>query len=218
MAILSHSPKLLRGALLGYDQHNPIASTIIFQYNPNEVSRNLNAQAAGEDADRKEVLRLKGAPIETLKLNITLDATDQLNSDNKIASAMGIYPQLSALEMLIYPKSATVIENTALLTMGTLEIIPSDAPLILLVWGVRRVVPVRITDFSISEEAYDPSLNPIRAEVSLGLRVLTYDDFPATHPGYYAFLAHQMVKETMATINSLNAAGSINPNVLAQAI
>jgi hypothetical protein len=63
---------------------------------------------------------------------------------------------------------------------------------------------VRLTEFSIIEEAYDVNLNPIRAKVSMGLRVLSYNDFSVTHPGYYLFLAHQVIKETMATIGSAN--------------
>jgi hypothetical protein len=88
-------------------------------------------------------------------------------------------------------------------------VIPPVAPFTLFIWGPQRVLPVRVSDFSITEEAYDPNLNPIRAKVSLGLRVLSYNDFSVTHPGYYVFLAHQVVKETMAVIGSLNAAGSV---------
>ena len=68
----------------------------------------------------------------------------------------------------------------------------------LLVWGVNRVLPVRITDFSITEEAYDVSLNPIRAKVSLGLRVLNYDDLPWGGRGARLFLGHHVQKELMA--------------------
>jgi hypothetical protein len=77
-------------------------------------------------------------------------------------------------------------------------------PFTLFIWGLKRVVPVRVTDLTITEEAFDPQLNPIRAKASLSLRVLTYDDFPLLHPGYGVFLAHQVVKETMATVGSLN--------------
>jgi hypothetical protein len=117
---------------------------------------------------------------------------------------LGIYPQLSALEMLVYPKSALVIANTALQALGTLETIPAMAPFTLFVWGPKRVLPVRLTSFSIAEEAYDAKLNPIRAVVSLGLQVLSYNDLPSYHPGYHLFLAHQVVKETMATLGSVN--------------
>ncbi|PXF58104.1 MAG: hypothetical protein C4B59_13980 [Candidatus Methanogaster sp.] len=214
MTTFPGSPRLIKGAIVGIDIFNPLASVILFQYNPDTLTRRLQAQMSG-GGDKSEVLRLKGAPEETITLDIKIDAIDQLEKADSNAVSMGIYPQLSALEMLIYPKSAVVIANTALLATGTIETIQPMAPLTLFVWGPKRVLPVRLTDFSIIEEAYDVNLNPIRAKVSLGLRVLSYNDLPLTHPGYYLFLSHQMVKETMATIGSVNnlaavAGGSIN--------
>ncbi len=196
-------PRLVKGALVGIDPANPLASVIVFQYNPETLTRTLQVQAAGgEDTDRSEVLRLRGAPVETIKLDVDIDATDQLDVADPVSSALGIYPQLSALEMLLYPKSALVIANTALVAAGTIEIIPPTAVFTVFVWGARRVLPVRLTEFSITEDAHDGNLNPIRAKVSLGLRVLSYNDLPLDHPGYYMFLAHQVLKETMAVMGS----------------
>ncbi|MFN3374217.1 MAG: hypothetical protein ACK44M_11685 [Chloroflexus sp.] len=205
MTTFPRSPRLLKGALVSFDLPNPKPAVIVFQYNPDTLSRTLEAQTGGEGAD---ALRIKGAPVETIKLDIELDATDQLEQG---AAAIGLHPQLAALEVLIYPKSALVITNTALLNAGTIEILPPQAPFTLFIWGPKRVLPVRLTEFSITEEAYDPQLNPIRAKVSLGLRVLSYNDLPAANPGYHLFLAHQIVKETMAAIartGSLDAAGA----------
>ena len=210
---MTNSPRLLKGAIVAVDPSNPIASVIIFQYNPDTMTRTLQAQMSGAGGDRSEVSRLKGPPVETIKVDVEMDATDQLEKADSTARKMGIYPQLSALEMLLYPKSALIIANTLLLAAGTIEIIPPAAPFTVFVWGPKRVLPVRLTDFSITEEAYDVNLNPIRAKVSLGLRVLSYNDLPLTHPGYGLFLAHQVVKETMATfgsVNSLAAAGGGN--------
>ncbi|OAN38275.1 hypothetical protein A6A03_05135 [Chloroflexus islandicus] len=205
MTTFPRSPRLLKGALVSFDLPNPKPAVIVFQYNPDTLSRTLEAQTGGEGAD---ALRIKGAPVETIKLDIELDATDQLEQG---AAATGLHPQLAALEVLIYPKSALVVANTALLNAGTIEILPPQAPFTLFIWGPKRVLPVRLTEFSITEEAYDPQLNPIRAKVSLGLRVLSYNDLPAANPGYHLFLAHQIVKETMAAIartGSLDAAGA----------
>jgi len=166
------SPRLLKGALVGIDMFNPLTSLIVFQYNPDTMTRTLQPQTAGEGADRSEALRLKGAPVETIRLDIEIDAADQLEKADPMAVTMGIYPQLSALEMLIYPKSSLVIANTILLAAGTLEIVPPVAPFTLFIWGPNRVVPVRIADFSITEEAYDVNLNPLRAKVSLGLPLI----------------------------------------------
>jgi hypothetical protein len=174
------------------------------------MTRSLQAQAVESGGDRAEALRLKGAPVETISLEIEIDATDQLEKEDATAVTMGIYPQLSALEMLIYPKSSLVIANTVLMALGTIEVIPPVAPFTLFIWGPKRVLPVRLTEFSINEQAYDVGLNPIRATASLNLRVLSYSDLQLTNPGYTIFLAHQIVKETMAVIGSAsNAAGAV---------
>jgi hypothetical protein len=215
MSSFPRSPRLIKGAIVGIDIFNPLASIIVFQYNPDTMTRALQAQTSGPGSgSRSEPMRLKGAPIETITLAVEIDATDQLEAGSGLTGELGIYPQLSALEMLLYPKSALVIANTILAATGTIEIIGPEAPFTLLIWGIKRVLPVRLTGFSITEEAYDPNLNPIRAKVSLSLRVLTYDDFPLTHPGYYVFLAHQVVKEVMATISSVqNVAGAASGSV-----
>ena len=201
MTTFPGSPKLIKGAIVGLDLFNPIPSVIVFQYNPATLTRTLTPQAMAGQGAASEALRLQGAPKEDIQIDVEIDATDQLE---KGAVGAGIYPQLSALEMLIYPKSALVIANTALMAAGMLEITPPLGPFTLFIWGVKRVLPVRITSFSITEEAYDVQLNPIRAKVSLGLRVLNYGDFPVTHPGYYMFLAHQVVKEAMSVAGNVS--------------
>ena len=113
--------------------------------------------------------------------------------------------------MILYPKSSVVIRNASLAAEGMIEIIGPEGPFTLFIWGVKRILPVRLTDFRVTEEAYDTNLNPIRTKISLSLRVLTYADFSVDHPGYSLFLAHQIVKEVMAgigSINSLAAAGA----------
>jgi hypothetical protein len=204
MSALSTSPRLIKGAIVGIDPLNPLASVIIFQYNPVQISRQLEARSGGGEGRSSEQTRLSGAPKETITLNeVIMDATDQLADRDQVAGTMGIYPQLSALEMLLYPKSALVITNTVLLAAGTIELVPQDAPLTLFIWGAKRVVPVKITSFSITEERYDPNLNPIAAKVNLGMQVLSYNDLSVMHPGYHMFLAHQVVKETMAVVGSV---------------
>ena len=203
MTTFPNSPRLMKGAIVGIDIFNPVSSVILFQYNPETLTRTLQAQTSGEGGNPSEALRLRGAPQESITLDIEIDATDQLEKGENNATSMGIYPQLSALEMLIYPKSSLVIANTVLLAAGSIEIIPPIAPMTLFIWGPKRVLPVRLTSFTITEDAYDTNLNPIRAKVSLGLSVLNYNDLPVTHPGYHLFLAHQVVKETMATIGSV---------------
>lgn len=210
MSTFPGSPRLLKGAIIGLDPVNPLASAIVFQYNPDTMTRRLDARTSGggEGADKSEALRLTGPPKETITLGIEVDAVDQLEQANPLAVAMGIYPALAALEMLLYPKSATVIANTVLAQIGNIEIIPPEAPLTLFVWGPQRVVPVRLTSFSITEQAYDTLLNPILAKADLTLQVLSYFDLKITNPGYTLFLAYQIAKEIMATTNVLNSVQS----------
>lgn len=197
-------PRLLRGALVSVDSVIPIPKLIIFQYNPDSLVRTLTARTPKDSGTRATAMRLSGAPQEVIKMDVEIDATDQLEKNDPVAMALGIYPQLSTLEMLVYPSSIEVIANTILLATGSIELLPPPAPLTLLIWGIKRIVPVKLTEFTITEEAHDPSLNPIRAKVGLGLTVLGYDDFSITNPGYYLFLAHQVIKEGMAVLNTVN--------------
>lgn len=199
MTIFSGSPRLTKGAIVGLDPLNPIASVIVFQYNPSTLTRTIQPQMGEEGGDKTETLRLRGAPIETIKIDVEIDAADGQGG----TPALGVYPQLSALEMLVYPKSALVIANTVLMAAGTIEVVPPSAPLTLFIWGPKRVVPVRLVEFTIVEETHDPSLNPIQAKVTLGMQVLTYNDLPLDNPGYYLFLAHQVIKEDMAMLGSV---------------
>lgn len=212
------APKLLKGALVGIDPLNPIASIVVFQYNPEQLSRSLEPQFAEPGGDRGEVLRLKGPPVETLDVDIAIDATDQLETGEGLAPSQGLHPQLAALEMLVYPKSALTIANTVLLAAGTMEVVPPVAPLTLFIYGAKRVLPVKLTRLSITEEAHDPALNPIRATAQVGLRVLSTSDLSVTHPGYAMFLAHQVVKEALAVAGSIGnldavAGGSVELSV-----
>jgi hypothetical protein len=200
------SPRVLKGAIVGIDPFNPLASIIVFQYNPETVSRTLRAQAAGTEAAAGEALRLKGPPEETISFDVEIDAADQLEQADPIATTLGVAPTLASLEMLLYPKSALVIANEALAAAGIIEVIPPEAPLTLLIWSAKRVLPIRLSDFTITEEAFDPGLNPIRAKVVLSLRVLTYHDLGLVSVGGALFMAHQVVKEVMATISGVGAA------------
>jgi hypothetical protein len=214
MTGLSASPHVLKGGIVLID---PTTSAIIriiaLQYNPDTLSRTLQVQAmSAESGDRLEALRLKAPPIESIKLDAEIDATDQLEfpDQNPMATQLGIYPQLAALETIVYPTSAQLQANDSLAQAGTLEIAPAEAPLTLFVWGRTRVLPVRITEFSITEEAFDTALNPIRAKVSLGLRVLSVTDLSFGHKGGMLFMAYLQGKERLAAQSpsaSLSALG-----------
>jgi hypothetical protein len=209
MSSFPGSPRLLKGAIVGVDPLNPLASVIVFQYNPDTMTRRLEPRAVGAEGDRGEAMRLTGAPKETITLSVEIDATDQLEQGNPIAGSVGLHPTLAALEMLLYPKSAMVIANTVLALIGTIEIIPMEGPMTLFIWGPQRVLPVRLTSLSITEEAHDPLLNPIRAKVELSLTVLSYQDLSMGSPGHFLFMAHHIAKEILATTNVFNSIQSV---------
>jgi hypothetical protein len=207
------SPKLLKGGIVLIDPNSGVVQrVIVLQYNPDTLTRTLQVQSvAAESQNRSEALRLKGPPVETFKLDAEIDATDQLEQpdQNPIAVQYGILPQLTALESIIYPPSSTLLGNNTLARSGTLEIAPMEAPLSLFVWSKNRVVPVRITDFSVTEEAFDPSLNPIRAKVSLGLRVLSVDDLGFDDKGGNLFITYQQQKERLASLAPAGTFGAL---------
>ena len=200
MTSFPNSPKLIKGGIVLVD---PIVATvervITLQYNPGTLTRSFQIQGAGGDGARSEALRLTGPSIETIKLDVEIDATDQLEfpDDNPDAIEFGIHPQLAALETLIHPSSAKLLANSVLSNIGTVEILPMESSLSLFIWSKNRILPVRITEFSITEEAFDPSLNPIRAKVSLGMRVLTVDDFGLLHAGNSLFMNYLQGKEQL---------------------
>jgi hypothetical protein len=202
MTTFPNSPRLINGAIVGLDPLNPRPSVIIFQYNPDTVTRTLTAQTSGDNPDQGEVLRLKGPPQESIKLDVEIDAADQLEKAIAPATTLGLYPALAALELLLYPPSKRMIANEVLLNIGIIEIIQPEAPLTVFAWGRNRVLPVRVTQFTITEEAFDPQLNPIRAKVSLDLRVLTYQDLGLASRGGALHLAQHVAKEMLAKMGS----------------
>src|SRR5208337_1084202 len=204
MAAFPNSPRLVKGGIVTMDPETSVVRSVIaLQYNPDTLTRSLQIQAVagGQDGVRVDALRLRGPAVETVKIEAELDATDQLEfpKQNSTAVQYGLLPQLAQLEMLVNPTVETLEADNNMANNGTLEIIPLEQPLTLFVWSKSRVVPVRLTDFSITEEAFDPNLNPIRAKVSLGLRVLNVDDLGFSHPGGRMFMSYLTNKERLAS-------------------
>ena len=211
MTTSPNSPRLLKGGIVLMDSTTSAVRRIIaLQYNPDTLTRSLQMKGVGaEGGDRSEALRLKGPPVETIKLDAEIDATDQLELADTQTTRFGIHPQLAALETLVYPSSNQLLSNNRLAQSGTLEIAPMETPLMLFVFGKNRILPVRLTDFSIAEEAFDVALNPIRARVSLGMRVLSVDDLGFDHRGGSLFMNHLQQKEQLARLSAAGAFGSL---------
>jgi hypothetical protein len=215
MSTFPNSPCLLKGGIVLIDPDtSAVKRIIVLQYNPETISRTLQVQAVGgEAADRSEALRLKGPPVETIKLDAEIDTTDQLEfpdqAQNRDAAELGLHPHLAALETILYPTSAQLLSNNSLARSGTLEIAPMESLLTLFIWSKSRILPVRLTDFSVTEEAFDPQLNPIRAKVSLGMRVLNVNDLGFNHKGGSLFMIYLQQKEQLATKNLGGALSSL---------
>lgn len=191
---------------------------ISLQYNPQSLTRSIQPQwyEPQQGTDGEHRMRFKGPALETIQIEAELDATDQLEhpDQNPDAIEFGIHPQLSALETLIYPTTQQLENRNRQASAGVLEIVPPESPLTVFVWSRHRVAPVRLTEFSISEEFFDPELNPIRAKVSLGMRVLTVDDLKFSHPGGKLFMAYLQYKESLSRRGLSRDFGSLGINAI----
>lgn len=205
MTRYANIPKPIRSGLVVVDpERGTPEKVIVLQFNPDSLERSVSPQSAGGEGDsggggsgtgdKNEALRLKGPAQESWKFTAELDATDQLD----VAAPNGIHPQLATLEMLVQPTTAKLREATRRAKNGAIEISPIEMPLTLFTWGGKRVVPVRLSEFSINESAFDVNLNPIRASLSLGVKLLTVSDLPAGHRGAELYMAHLSQKERMA--------------------
>jgi hypothetical protein len=131
---------------------------------------------------------------------VEIDATDQLEAGDPTTESLGILPALAALEAMLYPPSAVAVANEVLARIGIVEILPMEAPLTLLVWGARRILPVAITEFSVTEESFDLALNPLQAKVDLGLKVLSYSELGLLSPGGALSLANHIAIEALSLV------------------
>ncbi len=202
-------PQTVRGGIALVDiETSSVIRIAALQYNPDTITRTLQVQGAGgESPDHLEALRLKAPPIETIKLDAEFDATDDEND------AADVYAQLAALESIVYPPTLDVLMNKVYADAGYMEVLPVAAPLQVFVWSKQRVVPVRITDLSITEEAFSPELTPLRAKVSLTMRVLNVYDLGFDNKGGALFLGYQLQKEIFGRLASttLGAIGQVLP-------
>lgn len=200
-------PRLAKGALIGADPFNPLASIILFDYNPEQLKRTLESHTGtGEKAMGAEAFRVSALPTETVSLRLEINAFDQLERGDRVAEELGILPQLAAIEMLLHPKTANVIANMAMTRLGCIEVLPLSIPMAIFVWGRGRVMPTTVTSYSVDETYHDHNLNPVSATVDLGLKVLTSYDLPLWHPGSWLYMAHYVAKEALATLASVNEA------------
>lgn len=211
MGFSTRSPQLIRGGLVLIDSDSgKVLRVITLQYNPDTLTRSLQIKGVGGDSSEySESMRLKGPPVESIKLEAEIDATDKLESADPGAVELGLHSQLALLETLVYPSSTSLRANAAEAQSGSIEIVAMQKPMLLFVWSKTRVLPVRLVEFSITEESFDAALNPLRAKVSLGMRVLTVDDVGFQNRGGSIFMSYLEQKEQLAARLSTTSFGSL---------
>jgi hypothetical protein len=209
-------PRILRGAFVEFGLSLP-PLMVVFQFNPVELSRNRSLRFAAprglQPGNRDNSLRkfherhsdltklrdLQDVSVaeETIAFDIRLDASERLNDGDAITEQFGISPRLATLELMVQPKSESVIGQA----LGSLLGSPGgfsftkrpNPPLVLFVWGRKRVMPVNINGLSITETEYSADLNPIRATVSVSLTVIEGKSLPQLYTN--------AMKESMSLLN-----------------
>ena len=241
----TRSPKLLKGALVEFSERfiGPIPNIIIFQYNPETLSRTLNVWNPPEQREEGEnpatpqeaaSTAQPADPPETFTVTLELDATDALEEpgSHPVAVVSGVADRIAALEMLLYPQEESLLGGLLGSLSGSVSVsaggisaggsaegsadtVPrGTVPVVMFVWGPGRIVPVRITSFTVEERAFSPILYPIRAKVSVGLKILTPADYPEPRGfsedlAVAAFKFTRKQKEVLAAANLANSVESI---------
>jgi len=214
---------LLRGALIEYgsDFLGPIPNVVIFQFNPETLTRNIEIPSRPTGSAGRESNQAGDAPVEKISLTAHFSAADDLGDDKILARAFGIGPQLAALEQMARPLAGlSGLIGEALDGIGdALGLGGDDAPdqptpresypKILFVWGLTRILPVIIESMSITEQKFDHLLNPVQAEVSLGLAVSAGDFCPPDDIAEGALTYSNMAKEAQAMLNLVNTASQV---------
>ena len=215
MSNLSDQPRLLKGAFVEYGLSVP-PMMVVFQFNPETISRSRSntysvpaesIKAVGNvsmreyhqmftDLDTLQDLQEVKTGSETISFDVRLDATQNADSNNPANKLFGIAPQLSTLELMMYPKSESIL-GKMLDKKGGFSFTGKDKPpLILFVWGRKKVLPVNIESMKINEQEFSPDLNPVRATVSVELNVIEGPNLPYEYS--------KGMKEAMSVLNLTN--------------
>jgi hypothetical protein len=219
----SRTPRLTKGALIRLSEGiaGPVPQAIVFQYNPATLARKLTPwqppaeDAAAQQGGQTDPQAQPYNPEEVIDVAIEFDATDQLETDDPRAVAVGIADRLAALEVLLYPDTDSgglMTDLVASLTGAASGAVPrSTVPVVLFAWGTGLVVPVRLTSYAVEEQAFSNRLYPIRAKVTVSMQVLTDLAFPDTganaQTGLSAEIARAAYRYTMAQRKALGIAG-----------
>ena len=207
----------VKGALVQYGDTflGPIPNILVFQYNVEELDRQFSIQRRSTDSNvparQLETHRAHSAPVESFTLNLKFDAADDLDREDEITKLFGVGPQLAALEKMMNPDSNSAILGAIIDAVGSLlgggddaptrAIPPETLPKLIFIGGLTRVLPVEITSFGIKETLFNAGLQVIRAEVSLGLEVVTFTPDSGDIIGLGATEYMKTLKDAQAVLN-----------------
>lgn len=214
---------LLRGALIEYGTSliGPIPNVVIFQFNPESLSRSLQIPPRPTGATQRETTQAGEKTFEKISFKAHFSAANMLDEGKALATLFGIGPQLAALEKMVLPSAKIAgLIGAAIDAIGAAlggggddapaQPIPREKyPRILFIWGLTRVLPVTIDSMSISELDYDSILNPLRAEVDITLSVIAVDDCSDDVLAKGALEYSSIAKEAQAIANLANTAEQI---------
>ncbi|BBA36199.1 uncharacterized protein sS8_4269 [Methylocaldum marinum] len=221
----TRSPRLVRGALvqLAEDVIGVVPNVIPFQYNPETLTRKLTPWNPFEvdQTGRGQIAPTAQPydPKEAVTLEIHFDAADQLEESDPIAGQVGVADRIAAIEKLLLPSQGLLgdlLGAAAALAGAPQPPQRPTVPVALLVWGPGRILPVRVTDYSIDETTFLPSLHPLTAKISLSLEVLTPDVFrcesgPAIELAVAAYRFFRLQQSALALqYNARNAAQALS--------
>ncbi len=213
----------LKGALIQYgsDFLGPIPNVVIFQFNPEKLSRTIEIPPRPVNATTRETSQAGEPPFERFSVEAQFSAADQRNSSNPIGLTMGVGPQLAALEAMVYPVQTpggaigAAVDAIGSLLSGSAKPDPTQvvprvqSPKILFVWGLMRIVPVIIESMTINEVQYDSLLNAEEATVTIGLAVVTPCPCCNDQIAQGALKYTQLMQDTLATVNLANTAVAV---------
>lgn len=215
-------PYLLKGALIEYgsDFLGPIPNVVIFQFNPESLSRTIQIPPRPTGSASRETSQAGEIPVEKIRLTAHFSAADQLKDSHPLAIAFGIGPRLAALEKMVRPAGkisgligAAIDAIGDAISGGDTDVtqpIPREKyPRILFIWGLTRVVPVIIDSMTINEKEYDSLLNPIRAEVTLGLTMIEQGHCAEDKIAKGALEYSNMAKDAQAVANLANTIADV---------
>lgn len=216
---------LLRGALVEYGEGliGPIPNVVIFQFNPESLTRNLQIPERPTGANTRETTQAGERPAETISFTAHFSAADELGDDKILARTFGVGPRLCALEKMVHPANALggalgaaldaigdALGLGAAAAEDPAQPIPREKfPKIIFIWGLTRVLPVTITSMRITEAQYDFLLNPTQAEVEIEMTVNANDICSTDAFAKGALTYTSVAKDVQAVANLANTAEQI---------